>query len=305
MKNNLPQPTEDLKQAKKDLKDFGFCYVANALTKDEIISVKTRLMEQAYGERKQGIATLEYEESNQRMFALVNKGQVFRELMMKSIVEEMAKSCIGENFILSSLTANIAGKGGKKMPLHTDQMYLAPDLIETPMVMNMAWLLDDFSEENGGTQLVPKSHLLNRKKFISLLKEAKNSGNGIRRTFNNNPEFKHEIISATAPSGTLLIFDGRTFHGTGKNTTESKRHVIFTYFCRTYIRQQENHFLSLPEEIRIASSDEFLDRLGFGIFRGLGAVEGNMEHATKDKDSIKGLDRKIQSRPKKIIGELS
>ena len=124
-------------------------------------------------------------------------------------------------------------------------------------------------------------------------------------TFIDNPEFKHEIISATAPAGTLLIFDGRTFHGTGKNLTENKRHAIFTYFCRTYIRQQENHFLSLPEEIRATSSDEFLDRLGFGTFRGLGAVEGNMEHGTKDKESVRGIERKIQSRPKNIIGELS
>ena len=129
--------------------------------------------------------------------------------------------------------------------------------------------------------------------------------NGIRRTFTDNPEFKHEIISATAPAGTLLILDGRTFHGTGKNLTENKRHAIFTYFCRTYIRQQENHFLSLPEEIRATSSDEFLDRLGFGTFRGLGAVEGNMEHGTKDKESVRGVERKIQSRPKNIIGELS
>jgi ectoine hydroxylase-related dioxygenase (phytanoyl-CoA dioxygenase family) len=305
MDKYLPQPTEDLIEAKKDLKDFGYCYVANALTKDEVVSVKTRLTEQANGERKHGVAVLEYEGSNQRMFALVNKGQVFRDLMMKLVVEEMARSCIGENFILSSLTANIAGKGGKKMPLHTDQMYLAPDLIDTPMVVNMAWLLDDFSEENGGTQLVPKSHLLGRKKFLGLLGEAKESGSGIRRTFIDNPEFKHEIISATAPAGTLLIFDGRTFHGTGKNLTENKRHAIFTYFCRTYIRQQENHFLSLPEEIRATSSDEFLDRLGFGTFRGLGAVEGNMEHGTKDKESVRGIERKIQSRPKNIIGELS
>ena len=302
---SLPKATEDLIQAKKDLKEFGFCYIANALSKEEISSVKTRLIEQALGERRLNIATMEYEGSNQRLFALVNKGQVFRELMMRPVVEEMAASCLGENFILSSLTANIAGKGGKKMPLHTDQMYLAPDLIETPMVVNMAWLLDDFSEENGGTQLVPKSHKLNRDKFVKLLQEAKDSGVGIRKTFNKNPDFQHEIISATAPAGTLLVFDGRIFHGTGKNKTNTKRHAVFTYFCRTYIRQQENHFLSFPEELRKNSSDKFLDRLGFGIFRGLGAVEGNMRHATKDNNSSNTLNREIQSRPENIIGELN
>ena len=98
MDKYLPQPTEDLIQAKKDLKDFGFCYIANALTKDEVVSVKTRLTEQANGERKHGVAVLEYEGSNQRMFALVNKGQVFRDLMMKLVVEEMARSCHWRKF---------------------------------------------------------------------------------------------------------------------------------------------------------------------------------------------------------------
>ena len=49
MDKHLPQPTEDLIEAKKNLKDFGYCYVANALTKDEVVSVKTRLTEQASG----------------------------------------------------------------------------------------------------------------------------------------------------------------------------------------------------------------------------------------------------------------
>ncbi len=92
MDKYLPRPTDDLIEAKKDLEDFGYCYVANALTKDEVVSVKTRLTEQASGERKHGVAVLEYEGSNQRMFALVNKGQVFRDLMMKLVVEEMARS---------------------------------------------------------------------------------------------------------------------------------------------------------------------------------------------------------------------
>jgi hypothetical protein len=30
-----------------------------------------------------------------------------------------------------------------------------------------------------------------------------------------------------------------------------------------------------------------------------------MEHGTKDKESVRGIERKIQSRPKNIIGELS
>lgn len=66
---------------------------------------------------------------------------------------------LGERFLLSSLTANIAGPGGTPMVLHQDEGFIPFPQPAYPLVANIAWLLDDVTDANGGTRFVPGSHL--------------------------------------------------------------------------------------------------------------------------------------------------
>lgn len=53
----LPQPTEDLEQVKRDIKEFGYGFVKNALTPEQVAIMKNSVQEQAAGERKIGVAS--------------------------------------------------------------------------------------------------------------------------------------------------------------------------------------------------------------------------------------------------------
>ncbi|KAJ3952089.1 hypothetical protein N0V92_011481 [Colletotrichum tropicale] len=53
---SLPKPTENIQQIKDDLKQWGYAFVANALTAAEVKVIRTALEEQAAGERQAGIA---------------------------------------------------------------------------------------------------------------------------------------------------------------------------------------------------------------------------------------------------------
>jgi ectoine hydroxylase-related dioxygenase (phytanoyl-CoA dioxygenase family) len=79
-----------------------------------------------------------------------------------------------------------------------------------------------------------------------------------------------ETIAATGPAGSALIFDGRLWHGTGKNVTDENRHAILSYHCRPWVRQQENPFLTLAPEVVAAFSDELRARTGYKMWAGLG-----------------------------------
>ncbi len=46
------------------------------------------------------------------------------------------------------------------MELHADQGYVLPPW-NGPLVANLAWMLDDFTADNGATLVVPGSHLPN------------------------------------------------------------------------------------------------------------------------------------------------
>lgn len=246
----LPTPTEDLGRAFADLDVHGYCIVANVLSPSQVAALRERVVTQAKGEEASGRASGDHA-SNQRIWMLVNKGKVFRDLAVHPFARQVMTRLLGENFLVSSLTANIARPGGAPMYLHTDQLYV-DFWTPKPAVANILYMLDDFSDENGGTRLIPGSHLRPVSK-------------------DDTPE---RTIGAEGPAGSALVFDGRLVHGTGANrTTDQMRHGILAYHCAPYVRQQENFFLGLDPALETAENEELLSRLGYKIWHGLGRTE--------------------------------
>ena len=156
------------------------------------------------------------------------------------------------------------------MVLHSDQGYM-PLGTTYPVVANIMWMLTDFTEENGATRIVPGSH---------------------REEMPTEPVDQDRTIAAVGPAGTALVFDGRLWHGTGANRTDEPRLGILSYFCRPFIRQQENLTMSLAPEVVAQCSAELLSILGFQTWATLGMVEGSI-HGT------------ISPRPQEFVTELN
>ncbi|HSZ51128.1 MAG TPA: phytanoyl-CoA dioxygenase family protein [Caulobacteraceae bacterium] len=261
----LPEATEDLARAKSDLDSHGYCVIPGILSRAEIAALKSRLVEQAEGERARGVAFHDggAGRPNQRVWMLLNKGRVFRDLMLHPIVEALMGHVLGQDFLVSSFTANIAHSGGEPMVLHTDQGYVG-FWTPKPVVANIAWMLDDFSDENGGTRLVPGSHLDST--------ATPRSSSYVPDQPANMPT-PEDTIAAEGSAGSILCFDGRIWHGTGANRTDRPRHALLSYHCRPFVRQQENFTLGLDPAIRVGERPALLNRLGFATWAGLGRVE--------------------------------
>ena len=273
-----PSPTKDVDQAKFDLTKYGFCLVPDVLNPKEIKLAKERLLEQAEAEEELGLSFRDggpkqeikitdgrvdkdsFSTSNggvnQRLWMLANKGQCFRDMVTHTLVDELVGHILGEEFILSTHSANIAKPGGVRMGLHTDQWWMPqpvrageeyirpseisrsvspsfvePDLelgISPPVVANCMWMLSDFSSTNGSTEVVAGSHLTGAHP-------------------NQQDQTGYPIIQPEADAGTLMVFDGRLWHGTGANTGNSDRLGVLTTFCSPQFRQQENQTLGLIE----------------------------------------------------------
>lgn len=239
----------DLDAATAELAEHGYCIVEGVLSPEETAAARSRLVAVAQAERDAGIAGIGFEgPDNQRVWCLLNKGPEFVALAHHPVAMQLMTAQLGPQFLLSSITANIAGPGGPPMMLHTDQGYVPQPWPPSPLVSNIMWMLDDFTEANGATRIVPRSHRT-----------------GVAA----------ETVAMTAPAGSICCFDGRVLHQTGANSTaDERRHGVLTYYCAPYIRQQENFSLSLLPEVWPTLPPVVRDLVGLKVFGTLGMIDG-------------------------------
>jgi ectoine hydroxylase-related dioxygenase (phytanoyl-CoA dioxygenase family) len=249
--------TTDLDQAKADLAEHGYCLLEGALPADRVRQLRGRLVELGEQEIADGTDYVYEGGANQRIWTLLNKGEMFVELAQDPTVLGLMEHLLGWGFLLSNIDANIAGPGGTPMFLHADQSFVPDPWPPYPLVANAMWMLDDFTPDNGATRIVPGSHKLGRNPDY---------GNGEGLT---------ETVPVCGPAGTAMVFEGRLWHQTGANVTaDERRHGILAYYCRPFMRQQENWFLSLDRAVLERGGPRLRQLLGWELFLSLGMIDG-------------------------------
>jgi ectoine hydroxylase-related dioxygenase (phytanoyl-CoA dioxygenase family) len=246
--------TTDHSQAIADLDQWGYCLIEGVLAPERVGAIRSRLAAIAAAEVVEGTDYVYENGSNQRVWTLLNKGDEFVELALDPTVQRLTTHLLDPGFLLSNIDANIAGPGGNPMFLHADQSFVPPPWPPYPLVANAMWMLDDFTEDNGATRIVPASHRL---------------GHG--PDYGNLPT----TVPVTGPAGTVMVFDGRLWHQTGANVTAAEhRHGILAYYCRPFMRQQENWFLSIEPEVVERGGPALRQLLGYEQYLSLGMVDG-------------------------------
>ena len=135
---------------------------------------------------------------------------------------------IGRDFKLSALNARDALLGEGHQRLHTDG---PSDFDGRFHVCNSIWLIDDFTEENGCTRLVPGTH------------RGKRPDNVLEDAMAPHPKEEHLV----APAGTVAVFNSHTWHGgTLNRTKDSKRRALHCYFAA----REHEQLLNQREYIR-------------------------------------------------------
>jgi ectoine hydroxylase-related dioxygenase (phytanoyl-CoA dioxygenase family) len=281
----LPRPTRDPERLKADLDTYGYCVLAEALTPAQLAAVRARIEEQIEAERAQGIerrAVQHYDQVNQWVTMLINKGAVFAELAENPKALALVGHVLGREFLLSVLEAHFVRKGGSLMSLHCDQWWLpfptaadsryarvgdvtrstvqtgpaerARGPVWPPAVVNVMYMVTDFTEENGGTRIVPGSHL---------------SG------WQPDQAIPHPVETAAAegPAGSAVVFEGRTWHAAGVNRTDQHRIGITTTYCGPMFRQLTNFPVGTRAEVVERASPTLKQLLGLKVWSTYGGID--------------------------------
>ena len=130
------------------------------------------------------------------------------------------------------LTQSIAiGSGSPAQTIHRDQWCFDffPFPADVDVEVSSIWALEEFTEINGATRVVPDSHRL---------------PNGVRFNF-------EESSPAEMPRGSVVLYLGSTFHGGGANRSDRVRIGINVDYVLGWLRQEENQYLSYTlDEVR-------------------------------------------------------
>ena len=275
---NLPKPTKEIKQIRKDFKKWGYALIEEGMSKKQCKVFIDRLLEQAEGEKLANVNSLT--PSGQYVHTLINKGKVFRQCIEQDIeavqagtlIENFLNETLGKGWICHSFLANGAEKGYYPQVLHIDQSPLSPWITEeAPALVNTLYIPQDVNEENGATLIIPGSH----KNII------KAGSNGDVRKLN-------PAINLEASAGTIMLFDGRLLHGTGVNKTSKIRFVAAMSNVKSWMRSQENWIISVDPEIIKNASPKLLHRMGMQAVTYGGTIEGFGMGAAGKVDESRG-----------------
>jgi ectoine hydroxylase-related dioxygenase (phytanoyl-CoA dioxygenase family) len=183
-----------------------------------------------------------------RIYNLLAHGEVFERIPTHPAVLPVVERVLDGGCLVSSLSSIAIGPGERAQPLHADDQLIPLDRPHRPIVCNTMWAITDFTDANGATRLVPRSHLD---------PEAP------------NPFEHHDTIPAEMRRGSVLVWNGSLWHGGGANTTDERRVGIAMNYCAGFIRQQENQQLGLYRDL-VATFERRLQQLvGYGTYNGL------------------------------------
>lgn len=254
----LPALTREIEQGLADLKEYGLCLIADALDATTLGRAREAVYRAAEDDRRRsrevkGFA-LDGNEHNQRVWNLLNRDPVFADLAEHPLAIHLVREILGWPALLSNISANITEPGADRGVAHADQVFVPEPWPERPQGINVAWCLDDFTRENGATEVVVGSHRWHR---------------GPTEADAGVP-----MIPVEAPAGSVLAFESRIWHRSGANTSAGcRRAAVFPFYTTTVYRTQENWFLSLDPAVRRYASETLLTLLaykseGFGLVYG-------------------------------------
>src|SRR5215212_10727200 len=98
-------------------------------------------------------------EKTNRVYALLAKSPVFAELAIHPLALAFAEAELGASCLLSAMLAINLHPGETVQPWHTDDGSAKMPRPRPALGISTFWAIDDTTEQNGATEIIPGSHL--------------------------------------------------------------------------------------------------------------------------------------------------
>lgn len=159
-----------------------------------------------------------------RVYALLAKAPSVAELVEHPWVLAMLDARLHFNYLLSANLAINLLPGETAQGVHIDDDFYKLPWPRPMLGISTIWAIDDFTAENGATEIIPGSHLW----------DGQDPG----------PD-RSELRPVIMPAGSVVLFAGTLWHRGGANRSGEPRLAITPQYCQPWVRQQEQQILSV------------------------------------------------------------
>jgi ectoine hydroxylase-related dioxygenase (phytanoyl-CoA dioxygenase family) len=209
-----------------------------------------------------------------RVYALLAKSPHFAELAIHPLALAFAEAELGESCLLSAMIAINLHPGETVQSWHFDDGFVRLPRPRPALGVSTFWAIDDTTESNGSTEIIPGSHLWNERVFDGPSEPVEFTSQavpGADRDFGNRPD----AVKLAMPSGSLAITKGTLWHRGGANRSDRPRLIVTPQYCAGWVRQIENMALAIPAEVAETLPARARELIGYSIYPPfMGYVDG-------------------------------
>lgn len=227
-------------QIAQNISEQGYIVIKNVLSREFIERAKKEL-EIAISKEVEYHQTSDYKDYGMVMLCALYGG-AFIDLFDNDRLTNPFNVALGNGCIVYAYTSSSMPplKTNFSNRIHVDSPRLVPGYMTN---MGATILLDDFTEQNGATWFLPKSHQMQEEP---------------------TPEYFYKnAYRVIAPAGSVWFFNARTWHAGGNNEINQWRHALTINMCRSYMKQRIDIPRALDKMDHSRFSDKVKQKLGF------------------------------------------
>ncbi len=240
----------------------GYIILRDILHQEELIKIRETLAPYLEADVT-GRNDFEGLKSN-RVYAMLAKSPVFADLVSHPLALAFVEADLGPGCLLSACLAINLHPGETAQPWHFDDSHFQWPRPRPSLGISTFWAIDDMTENNGATEILPGSHLWPDDMIDGAVGEASFNDRSVRDV-SSDPGARSDALKVTMPAGSLMLAKGTMWHRGGANKSDKPRLIITPQYCPGWTRQLENMALAVPPAIARNLPRRAQELIGYSI----------------------------------------
>lgn len=195
----------------------------------------------------------------ERVYTLVARGRVFFRIALDPRILALCERYLLPNFLLTASQAIQIRPGESAQPFHADDLFYTIPRPRPMVSLSTIVAVDAFTADNGGTEVIPGSHLWGDAEVAGVLSDLMGTDPALQA------RLKAQARPVEMPAGACVVFSGTLVHRGGANRSRAPRLAFSNQYCQPWARQQENFVLGVPVEVARQMPRRLQELLGYSI----------------------------------------